>query len=76
MKTLMATHDQTFSGPDPRRMADLLQETEWVRSLARRLVGDAARADDIAQDAFVAALRAGPAGDHGLRPWLTVVVKK
>ena len=35
----------------------LLREVSWGQSLARRLVRDAAEAEDIAQDALLVALR-------------------
>jgi len=44
---------------------------EGLRALARRLVRDAAAADDVVQEACLAALRRG----HASRPWLVGVVK-
>jgi RNA polymerase sigma-70 factor (ECF subfamily) len=53
----------------------LLEEASWVRGLAAQLVrGDGA--DDVAQDAVVAALDARPATDRSLKPWLATVVRK
>ena len=55
----------------------LLGQTGWVRGLARSLAVDAAGADDVAQEAILAALQSG---DHGegdvarLRAWLAKVV--
>jgi RNA polymerase sigma-70 factor (ECF subfamily) len=53
----------------------LLAELEWVRRLAGALVRDPALADDVAQDAWVAAL-AGP-GPRGSSPraWLAAVTR-
>lgn len=57
----------------------LLAQAGWVRTLARRLVGDPSLGDDLAQEALLAALRSpgvprGAAGP-GLRPWLAGVVR-
>lgn len=60
--------DPTTS-PDARALADL----GWVRSLARSLTRDPAAADDLAQDATVAALHQ-PAVAHS-RAWGASVVK-
>ncbi|MFO1077596.1 MAG: RNA polymerase sigma factor [Planctomycetota bacterium] len=62
----------------PTAEAAVLSELEWVRRLARRLLQDATLADDVAQDAWLAAAQSPPeerdrAG--GLRAWLSVVVK-
>lgn len=54
---------------DPRQ---LLSQTQWLRQLARSLVKEGA--DDLVQDAWVAALRSPPRSDRGLRPWLRKVV--
>ncbi|MFT7170857.1 MAG: RNA polymerase sigma-70 factor (ECF subfamily) [Paracoccaceae bacterium] len=56
----------------------LLAQMGWVRGLARRLVTDPGLADDIAQDAWLAAHSAPPAhveSDGHLRAWLAVVVR-
>ena len=65
---------------EPRLPIDpalLLAEGAWVRRLARRLVCDAALADDLAQEALLAAWRRPPRGVDSplrLRAWLTRVV--
>ena len=47
----------------------LLRETAWLNGLARQLVTDPHRAEDVAQDAWVAlAQHRGPVAE--LRPWL------
>lgn len=58
----------------PADIATLLAEAPWVARLARSLVGDAAEADDIVQDAYAAALRSPPDTDRPVRPWLRRVV--
>src|SRR5262245_9621332 len=59
------------SGSFPR---ELVAEQAWLRRLARHLVQDAAVADDLVQDANLAALdertRRGP-----LKPWLAQVLR-
>ncbi len=52
---------------------DLLAHTRWLRALARRLLQDPNDADDVAQDALVAALEHPPAPDRPLEPWLARV---
>jgi RNA polymerase sigma-70 factor (ECF subfamily) len=51
----------------------LLKHGPFLRALARQLVGDAARADDVVQEAWLAALEHAPA--RALRPWLVGVVR-
>ncbi|HVS11665.1 MAG TPA: sigma-70 family RNA polymerase sigma factor [Planctomycetota bacterium] len=56
----------------------LLAEASWVRRLAQWLVGDPTLAEDLAQDAWVAALERRPdaRGERGLRDWLALVVRR
>lgn len=54
--------------------AELLGHTEWIRSLARRLVQDEARADDITQDVLLRGLGNAPREAGHLRAWLGTVV--
>ena len=54
----------------------LLQENAlWMRRLARSLMGDPVRADDIVQQAFTVALERPPRTADSLRGWLQTVVK-
>ena len=53
----------------------LLSHTEWIRSLARSLVRDAAAADDLTQDTLLAALRGQPRDPARLRPWLAGIAR-
>ena len=55
--------------------AELMSHSQWVRSLALRLVRDAAQADDLVQETFLAALQRRPQGDRSLRPWLGQVLR-
>jgi RNA polymerase sigma factor (sigma-70 family) len=50
----------------------LLAQSNWLRRLARGLVRDENAAEDLAQDTWVAALRAKPAD---LRAWMNVVAR-
>jgi len=53
----------------------LLEHSQWVRDLARRLTRDAATAEDVTQSTWVAALEHGPAPGRPLRQWLATVVR-
>jgi DNA-directed RNA polymerase specialized sigma24 family protein len=53
----------------------LLGELGWVRALARRLVGDAEEAEDVAQDALVVALGGARDEPRALRQWLGAIVR-
>ena len=52
----------------------LMREDAWLRRLAGGLVPDAALADDVVQDTWVAAL-SQPRAPQRLRPWLRVVAR-
>src|SRR6185436_4573287 len=54
---------------------DLLSEASWLRRLAARLADDRDDADDLAQEAWIAAWRRQPDPDRPLRPWLAKVVR-
>lgn len=53
----------------------LLANASWMRALARGLLGDAHEADDVVQEAALAALRGAPAGGTEPRAWLARVVR-
>src|SRR5262245_25405963 len=53
----------------------LLEHRGWVEALARTLVADANRADDLAQDAWLAALRHPPRHGDALKAWLARLVR-
>jgi RNA polymerase sigma factor (sigma-70 family) len=53
---------------------DLLQHAGWLRSLAGTLVG-ASSADDLVQEAYLAAMRSPPDPERPARPWLAKVLR-
>lgn len=53
----------------------ILAEADWIRSLARRLLRDQHQADDVAQEAMVAALQGAPQPVASHRGWLAGVVR-
>jgi RNA polymerase sigma factor (sigma-70 family) len=55
-------------------LTTLVQHVAWVQRLARRLVRDDALADDLVQDACLAALQR-PGGGESVRAWLATVVR-
>lgn len=52
----------------------LLENADWLRSLARRMLADRGWAEDAVQETWVSALRSGPASDDA-RPWLARVLR-
>ena len=59
----------------PSEMDALRSQADWVVQLARRLVVDPNRADDLAQDAWVAALQTNAGPERASRPWLAGVLR-
>jgi RNA polymerase sigma factor (sigma-70 family) len=59
---------------DPRLFEHLLDRTGWMRSLARELCADRAVADDIVQDAWLAALEHPPREPGAARAWIGRVI--
>ncbi|HUR29209.1 MAG TPA: RNA polymerase sigma factor, partial [Planctomycetota bacterium] len=53
----------------------LLEHADWVRRLAHNLVADPARAEDVAQETWLAALKTPPSEAQNLRGWLGTVVR-
>src|SRR5207245_6903462 len=52
----------------------LHEHCDWVRRVARQLVGRKDLAEDLAQQALLVALQSPPAADRPLRPWLRGVL--
>lgn len=57
------------------RFDDLLARSGWIRDLARRLAADVHQAEDLAQDAWVAALSRPPARTVSMRGWMARVLR-
>jgi RNA polymerase sigma-70 factor (ECF subfamily) len=57
------------------RIDPLLRQRAWLRRLAASLVVDAAHADDVAQQALVAALEKPPVAGGAPRAWLATVAR-
>ncbi len=60
---------------DPFAREVLLAHRDWVRAMARTMVVDASAADDLAQDAWVAALRSPPTRRGEERAWFARVLR-
>ncbi len=65
----------TNAHPIEERAAAVLAHREWIERLAARLVRDAARAEDLAQDTVAVALRKDPRVGVPLRSWLGTVLR-
>ncbi len=61
--------------PHATSIDDLLVHAGWVRRLARRMVADPQAADDLEQEAWVAALEHPPADARNPRGWLARVLR-
>src|SRR6188474_769386 len=57
------------------RLEALLEHADWVRRLAHSLVADPARADDVTQETWLAALQSPPRESKNVRAWLGAVVR-
>ena len=60
---------------NPNDVAEILEQTSWLRSLARQLVRDPHTADDVVQSTIVAALAWEELPREGLRNWLAGVAR-
>lgn len=63
------------AAPHDPNLDDLLVHASWARALAQELVADSSAADDLLQDAWVAALERPPRHAENLRGWLTAVIR-
>ncbi len=54
---------------------DFLAHADFVRGLARSLIADASRADDVVQETWIAAFRRPPSKAGSVRAWLARVVR-
>lgn len=62
----------TAASPD---IETLLDHQDWVRALARSLVADPSRADDVAQQTMLEAMRAPPRDPSQPKGWLATVAR-
>lgn len=60
---------------NPNNVAEILEQTSWLRSLARQLVRDPHTADDVVQSTIIAALAWEELPREGLRNWLAGVAR-
>ncbi|MBL8696107.1 MAG: sigma-70 family RNA polymerase sigma factor [Planctomycetes bacterium] len=62
---------------DPHAELDaLLSHDRFVRAVARQLLADESRVDDVVQGTWLAALRCGPTSGGSLRRWLATVARR
>lgn len=61
--------------PQPCRVEELLEHTEWVRRLAYSLVKCEAAADDLVQQTFLTAIEHPPQNQGATRGWLARVLR-
>src|SRR5437867_1369513 len=61
--------------PFPNDPEELLAHDPFVRAVARRLLSDEHRVEDVVQETWLAALRRGPGPVGSLRAWLATVVR-
>jgi RNA polymerase sigma-70 factor (ECF subfamily) len=54
--------------------SELLEDAPWLNGLARRLARDGATAEDLLQELWLRAWKAGPADPRRRRPWLARVL--
>lgn len=59
----------------PVTIETLLSQSDWVRRLAYSLTRDAAEADDLVQETWLAVAQHPPAHDSNLKSWLRAVMK-
>jgi RNA polymerase sigma factor (sigma-70 family) len=61
--------------PTRADLTALLAETAWTRTLARSLAADGVLAEELVQDAWVAALERAPSTERSVRGWLAAVLR-
>ncbi len=61
--------------PSTPPLEELLSHAHWARALARRIVRDEQRADDVVQEAWLAAVERPPRPEPGLRVWFARLVR-
>ena len=69
------THGGMSEGVPPIGVEALLVHRDWVRGLARSLVLDESRADDLAQEVWLTALRKPPRHGGSPKGWLATALR-
>ena len=69
-------HHGAVTPPSETSPEALLAHATWMRALALGLVSDPHEADDVVQDAALAALLHSPPAGEELRPWLATVMRR
>ena len=65
-----------MTADSPHPIEHLLAQSDWVTTLARALVADAATADDIAQSTWLDVLHSPPRSVVDPRAWLSAIVRR
>src|SRR5258705_4223124 len=61
--------------PSTPTVEGLLTHARWARALARQLLRDEQRADDVVQEAWLAAVERPPRPGPGLRAWFARLIR-
>src|SRR6187397_1616757 len=61
--------------PSTPPLEELLTHARWARALARQLLRDEQRADDVVQEAWLAAVERPPRPGPGLRAWFARLIR-
>jgi len=61
--------------PSTPPLEELLSHADWARALARRILRDEQRADDVVQEAWLAAVERPPRPEPGLRVWFARLIR-
>ncbi|MEW6744902.1 MAG: sigma factor [Planctomycetota bacterium] len=63
------------SSAPPSDIDSLLRHASWLRALARSLLMDAERAEDVVQQTWLVALEHPPRSHRNLRAWLGAIAR-
>lgn len=72
-----SSRSSRFAGSHPGlvTLAELLEQSHWIRNLGRRWLVDENQVDDVVQQTLLSAWQSPPRDDGPLRPWLATVVR-
>lgn len=71
----MSDCGMTPPSPTPADAGLLLEHAQWMRRLAQSLVGDAERADELAQETWLRVFARPPRLDQPVRGWIATVMR-